>query len=296
MNVKNQGILEINIGILLISFAPLFAKFIELPAHTIIWARTLITFVFLGTILAFTQQKYKIASKKDSLYIFITGALLAVHWVTLFHSIQISSVAIGSLSMGTIPLFVSFIEPWFSKEKFNYWSLIPAFMVLFGIYIITPELSFDNNIFMGLLWGLVSASTMAFRSVLTKQFRSSYSATLLMTYQIAVVCLLLTPFSIHSAGDITQHDLIYIALLAIVVTGGGHTLMVKSLEHLKAATVSIIGSVQPAYSIVYAAILLHEIPNMSTILGGLIILCTAVFETLRHSRSIKKIQVAEEID
>lgn len=241
-----------------------------------------------------TRKSFLLKSKKDAALIMTTGVLLGIHWVTLFHSVQVSSVAIGSLSMGTIPLFVSFLEPLFTKSKLRSKDLIAALAVLIGIIIITPEISLENSTFLGIMWGLVSAFTMALRSVITKNFRDRYSASQLMMYQIAVVCLMLTPFALHTAPDFSKQDIVYVSLLALVVTAGGHTLMVKSLEHLKASTVSIIGSIQPAYSILYALLLLGEVPALRTVIGGLIIMYAAISETYQHSRS--KIQLAEKVD
>jgi len=60
-------------------------------------------------VLIFLAQSFKLPSKKDSLLIVFTGLLTGVHWVTFFHAIQISTVAIAILSLYTFPIMTSFL-------------------------------------------------------------------------------------------------------------------------------------------------------------------------------------------
>jgi hypothetical protein len=38
----------------------------------------------------------------------LLGLILAVHWITFFHAIQVSSVAVGLLAFSTFPVFITF--------------------------------------------------------------------------------------------------------------------------------------------------------------------------------------------
>ncbi len=53
------------------------------------------------------------------------------------------------------------------------------------------------------------------------------------------------------------------------------------MKTIKAAQASIIVSLEPVYGIIFALILLNEIPDMRVILGGLIIL-SAAYYTMRR--------------
>lgn len=54
------------------------------------------------------------------------GIILAVHWTTFFQSIQMSTVAIGLLTFSTFPVFTTFLEPYFFKEKINVKDIVIA--------------------------------------------------------------------------------------------------------------------------------------------------------------------------
>lgn len=45
------------------------------------------------------------------------GAVLAIHWSSYMQSIQSSTVAVGTLTVSTFPIFVIFLEPYLFHEK-----------------------------------------------------------------------------------------------------------------------------------------------------------------------------------
>ena len=53
------------------------------------------------------------------------------------------------------------------------------------------------------------------------------------------------------------------------------------MKTVKATTASIIASLEPVYGIVFALILLGEIPNANQIAGGLIILLVSLVASLK---------------
>jgi drug/metabolite transporter (DMT)-like permease len=70
-------------------------------------------------------------------------------------------------------------------------------------------------------------------------------------------------------------------LLALLTTAIGHTLFVSSIKKFSITSASLISSLQPVYGILLAFAFLSEVPKTSTIIGGVIILSTVVFESLR---------------
>jgi len=75
-------------------------------------------------------------------------------------------------------------------------------------------------------------------------------------------------------------------LLGIVFTDTPHVLLVAGLRHLKATTASLILCLHPMHSIVFAAILISEIPPLKVILGGFIIVGISVYESIRVRQSV----------
>jgi len=72
-----------------------------------------------------------------------------------------------------------------------------------------------------------------------------------------------------------------------VFTALAHTLFISGLKGVKAQTASLIASLEPVYGILFAALLLREIPSPRTLLGGAIILGVVAYSSLRSSRGSK---------
>jgi len=67
-------------------------------------------------------------------------------------------------------------------------------------------------------------------------------------------------------------------------THHGHSVQfIKSLGFIRAQTASVIAGLEPVYGIVLAFFLLNEIPQIRTLIGGLIIIGTTIFAGLKSN-------------
>ncbi|MCA1787905.1 MAG: DMT family transporter, partial [Desulfobacteraceae bacterium] len=55
-----------------------------------------------------------------------------------------------------------------------------------------------------------------------------------------------------------------------------HTLFISSLKQIRAQTASVITGLEPVYGIVLAFFILHEIPALTTLAGGGLIISATV--------------------
>lgn len=69
--------------------------------------------------------------------------------------------------------------------------------------------------------------------------------------------------------------------LGVVLTGFARILFVNSQRHLSGKVVGVTLALETVYGVIIAIILLAAIPSEREIIGGLIILSAAVFESLR---------------
>ena len=77
------------------------------------------------------------------------------------------------------------------------------------------------------------------------------------------------------------NDLLLLVLLGIVFTGIAHTLFIQSLKNIRTYTAGIISNLEPVYGIIIAIILIKEIPGFKEVIGGLLILSTVFYSTLK---------------
>lgn len=277
---KAKNLIEIHIGVLLFGFAGLFGKFVDLPSTIIVFGRVFFASISLFLMLAVLKQSLKLKQKREYLYLLLLGALLAVHWITFFESIQLSTVAIGLLTFSTFPIFTAFLEPLFLKEKLHGRDVLLAFITLIGVALVIPKFELGNNLTQGAIWGIVSGATFAILSILNRKFVKDYSNYVIAFYQDLSATLVLVPFLFFTDFTVRTNDILLLVLLGVIFTGLSYSLFINGLKTIKAKTASIIGTLEPVYGIIAAALLLHEIPTLKVLVGGLIILGAAAYETI----------------
>lgn len=284
MKANTKHILEINVAMLFISTSGVLGRHIDLPPAVTIGIRALGAVILLAIFIKWKGLSFKLALK-DAPAILLSGVFMGMHWVTYFYSLQLSNVAIGMLSLFTFPVMTSLLEPIFLKTKFSKIHLLLGLLVLIGIYFLAPEFNADNDYFLAILIGLVSALCYSLRNLLVKTKIKEYNGSVVMWYQVLVIAVMLIPayFLFETDGFVSQ--LPYIAVLALVTTALGHTLFLFSLKRFSVTAASLMSSVQPIYGIILGIIFLNEIPGWRTVLGGALILVSVVVESLRAARS-----------
>lgn len=279
-----QHLLEINLAMLFIATSGALGRYVQLPVPVAIGARAVLAFVALFLYCKWKGFSLKI-EKKDMLVIFLSGVLMGVHWVAYFYALKLSNVAIGMLSIFTYPVITALLEPILLKTKFQLVHLLLAFLVLAGMYFLSPSLDFENSYTIAIGFGVFSALAYALRNILMKRKVSKYNGSMLMTYQTAIVGALLFPFLFSVTSNTLLGQWEVLVALAVLTTAIGHTLFLMTFKHFNITTVSILSSVQPVYGILLGAIFLSEIPKGTTILGGILILSSVVIESVRSKKS-----------
>ncbi len=280
MNVKKivkSPILTTHIAVFLFGFSGLFGKFFSFSPIFIVLGRTVSASFSLWIFICFFKKtSIKPASIRDTFFFILQGALLGFHWVLFFYSIQISTVAIGLLTFSTFPLFVTFLEPLFLKEKLCLKNIILAFFIVFGTYLIIPSFDLSNNFTRGSCIGTAAGFTFALLTIINRKSAENIDPFLIALHQnfYAALFLLIPALFVNSPLPLYT-DLPLLAVLGIFCTALAHSLFIKSLICIKAQTASIITGLEPVWAIVLAIIFLGEIPDFHTVTGGTIIIFTS---------------------
>lgn len=266
-NAHLKNISGLLLATLFISTSGVLGRYIAMPTEIIIWFRAAIAMVLLYLYCKYKKIDLTIKSSKDYKPFFISGLLMAVHWVTYFYALKLSNVALGVLSLYTFPIIIALLEPLFLKVKFDPMYILLGLLVLIGLFILTPEFNIDSTQVKGILFGVFSAFCYAVRILILKQHVAKYNGTMLMFYQTVIITILLLPtlFFMDISGLESQFP--YLLLLAFLTTAIGHSLMLHSLKFFSASTASIISSLQPVFAIILAFFFLQEIPTTRTFLG-----------------------------
>jgi drug/metabolite transporter (DMT)-like permease len=276
---KNKGHILCHLACFTLGFTALFAKAISWPIVSIIFYRSLIASISL-LIFLWVTDKLPHLKKKDILLHSLLGSLLALHWVTYFYSVYLTSVAIGLISLFTFPVITSLIEPFFEKQVPKIKDILISLCLIPGLILMNSSSGLSIDSFFGIGIGIFSAIVYSFRNILSKRLTQSHSGVSLMMIQSLIAAIVLAPFALRIPISLTQHNVQLIILLGILFTAVGHTLFISSFKYISAKSASIIASGQPLYGTIWAFIFLKEVPSINILLGGSVILGLVIYETI----------------
>jgi len=273
-------LIHLHIGALLLGVTALFSKLIPYSAVDIIAYRALICGLILLVIALFLKHKLLLKNTNILLLLLFCSALFTIHWTAYFQAMQLSSVAIGIVSMFTFPVITVFLEPLIKKTKLHIQDALMGLIVLLGVVLLVPSFSLSNSITVGVAFGLLSALAVALRNILVSKYLAAVSPFTIMCYHGLVSALILLPFAEITPHEINPTNWGLIILLGTIFTAIPHTQKTYALRHESAKTVSMIISLQVVYATIFAYLLLGEVVDLKTLIGGSLILFAAVYESV----------------
>jgi drug/metabolite transporter (DMT)-like permease len=265
------GVIQLHLAVLLAGGSGLFAKFLAVGPGVLTAGRTVFGTAALLAFAMVVGRRLTVRPARDAVGLFLCGVALAAHWATFFLAIQVSTVAVGLLAFSTFPLFTTLLEPVVFGERLRRADVVLALVVCLGLVLIVPGFDLGDGATQGVFWGVVSALLFAVLSLASRSYNARQSALAIAFHQQLAAALVALPFAASSLADVSRRDWIGLAVLGVVFTALGQGLVVASLRHLKARTVSVVFGLEPVYAITLAWLLLGEAPSPRTLLGGALI-------------------------
>ncbi len=205
----------------------------------------------------------------------IAGAtvIIALHQICFISSLQYTSVAASTFLTSTQPLFTALLGWFLIQERVSRRSMFAIFGAIAGMAVITSSETTPSALG-GNLLALLAALLASLYSLAARKLRQR---TPLLPFMLTV----------HMSGTIFLGLLAFVigipllgfdsrtwlglALLGLIPTLIGHTLLTYAIGHLRAFVVnaSILG--EPVGATILAALIMNEIPPWQTILGGMIV-------------------------
>lgn len=283
-----MNFITLYLGIILLSANGLFSKTIPLDATSITQLRSVIAVIAIVVFLSVLKRPLHIANGKKQLGVYGLGLLMGLHWVTYFHAMQVSTIAIGMLSLYTFPVITIFLEGMVNKEKISWKDLLSAVFILVGILVMTGgDIDIkQSSTLQGIFWGLASAVFFSSRNVLQKYYFSDIPSINLMLFQLIAIAVALLFFIDFSAvTSLPASSWLQLVTMGLVTTAAAHTFLVTSYKRLPAKTVAMVSCLQPAVGAFLAWLVLRELISMPIVIGGAIILSVAVYESVAQIKS-----------
>lgn len=282
------GLPSLYIAILLLALTGLFSKLIPLDAISIIQLRGMIAAFCLALFILLRKRNFRLAGIRTYAGVYVLGLLLGLHWVTFFHAMQVSSVAVGMLAMFSFPIITILLEPLFSRQKLKAGDIIAGMIMLTGlaVMVIHDQADLQAPAMQGVFWGVFSGVLFALRNLFQKYHFNNEASDSLMFHQVVAVGLMLAVFVDYpQVRSLALVDLLKLVLLGIFSTAVAHTLLVFSLKQLSAKSVALISCLQPVIAILLAWYVVKEVPELPVLIGGSLVLSVAIYESVKKRQS-----------
>lgn len=259
---KFQYHILLHLIIIMWGFTGILGKIISLDPIPIVWYRVLIAVVSLGIVLPLLKRSLKLNSFREFLNLAFVGVVVALHWVTFYMAIDLSTASLGILCLSTTTIHVAWLEPLLMKRKFSWIELAFGLIVIYGIYFVSSD--FDAQDFEALAYGLTSALLAALFSVMNGKLAQTMAPSKITFYEMVVGGAFLTVLLV-ARGEMTPElfqlstkDILWLLFLGLLCTSFAFLASVELVKRLGAFTVSLSINMEPVYTIVLAIVLLDE--------------------------------------
>ncbi len=273
----------------------IFVKMIPFNSGVVAFDRSLVGMLFLIIVKLLMRKKYDInAMKGNFLELCINGALLGLNWILLFESYNYTSVATSTICYNLGPMIVVLVSPFIFKERLTVVKVFCVMTALFGIVCVSgvfEQTGASSSDIIGVLLGLAAAVVYAITVVINKrldkidpldkaitQFASS-------TVVMFIYCLFTT-----KAGELvfTINTVILLIIVGVVHTGVTYTLYFASLPNVTSQNVAIFAYIDPVIAVVLSALVLKENLTVSTVIGAVLVIASAIFSELYDNKQKKR--------
>ena len=262
------GIIELVICALIWSSLGVIVRSLPYSSLQLVEFRVLIA---LPIMLVFWYSKSgleDIKKKEHRTLLIILGIAITVAWSSYFTAFKLTTIANTVVLLYTGPIFVAIFAPYYIKERKNPKANISLLIAVVGmIFLFANQGLGDRLNTIGLGLGLLSGILLAFIIMTIRKLSTSYSSWTLAITPIIVTSIILLPTLFTHIPTPTNTHLILIFTLGIVHTAFAYYLYVDGIARITAQRASIITYTEPASAIIFAAVLINEIPDMLGIIG-----------------------------
>lgn len=283
-NSVARSVAALNLAVMLFGLAAVIGRFVQAPAAVIAGGRVICSSAVLLALALITRTPLRLAEKWDLALAVFAGLVLALHWTTFFQAIQVSSVAMGTITFSAFPLFLTVLEPLVFRERLRARSAAEAVLLLAGVLITLPPDGLSSGAVAGAAWGMLSGLAYAVLSLANRHLSARYPARVICLYEQATAAVVLLPAVLLWSGSWTAADLLGIGALGVVCTALAHSLYVAAQRRVSAQTAGIVSGMETVYGILFALAFLGEAPTGRELAGGAVILGVSLAASLQAGR------------
>ncbi len=252
-------------------FTGILGKLIHLDALLIVWHRLWIAALALG-IFMLLKKRMTLPKGKQLLWSVLVGLVVALHWLTFYTSIQLSTASLGILCLSTTTLHVTWLEPLIMRKRFSWIEFVMGLLVIGGIYFVAHDFKGEEQ--KAVLIGLVSALCAGIFSVANGKLAQQTDTAALSFTELSTGFIALSAYFVFQGKmslhlfQMTQTDFYWLLFLGILCTSFAFLATIEIVKRLGAFSVSLSINLEPIYTIILAIVLLQEHKLLQTSFYG----------------------------
>ncbi|WP_122664968.1 DMT family transporter [Pseudomonas viridiflava] len=275
----------LHIGALMFGLTGVFGKLASASPSVIVFGRGIFAVAALAVFARFASNTpWQTLRRADWARLALAGILLAAHWVSFFIAVKVAGVAVATLGFASFPAFTVILEGLLFRERIRSNEIVLVILVSIGLVLVTPEFNLASEATSGLLWAVFSGLTFSLLSLVNRVSSKSVPPVQAALYQNLIVGLCLLPMAAPELSTVPALDWLWIGLLGVLCTGLAHSLFVASLAVIKARTAAVVFALEPVYGITFAWLLFAEVPTLSMLLGGALIIIAIIVSGLMNGK------------
>jgi len=278
MEANKKNLIILHLTVLIWGFTGVLGKVISIDAVPMVWYRVLIATSTLFAYFFITKTNIKI-SKKQFIQFFLTGGIVAIHWIFFFHAIKVSTVSVTLVCLSSFTLFTAILEPLIKKQPIHFGDILVGMIIILGIYMI---FKFEGQYTLGIIFGLLAAFAASLFSTINSTFIHKSEASIIGFYELVGGLFWITLYRLYDGSLLNMHfnlstnDWVFLAILGTFCTSVAYVAGVSVMRTLSAFRVALVTNLEPIYGIILAFIFFKNKEQMTGgfYLGAAIILTT----------------------
>ncbi|MEI6116145.1 MAG: DMT family transporter, partial [Burkholderiales bacterium] len=214
---RSQSLLAIHLVAICFGTCGILGELIQADATIITWGRSLFAVMTLAVFsrVAGVSRGAGVGVASRWRALLLSGAMLAVHWVTFFVSVKVGGIAVATLGFASFPAFITFVEWALLRERVSRAEWLRLAVVSAGLVLVTPSFSLADRGTEGLLWGLLSGATFGMLAVINRRSLSGMDAFRVAGAQNVIVFVLLSGWVMPHLGEATVASWLWILVLGV---------------------------------------------------------------------------------
>ncbi|MBI5664884.1 MAG: EamA family transporter, partial [Nitrospirae bacterium] len=222
------------------------------------------------------KEKYSVGGHRGALLLALLPVCFIANSMLFYFAFRNTSIGNAVLTHYTAPVFVALLAPLLLKEKISKTTWTAIILSSAGLWLVLggqasgPQTVLAGNEHLGIIAGALSGLAYAFLIIIIRRIATLYSSLFITFIQNGIVALVLLPFAF--AVPVSMETLTYLIIMGIVHSTAAPLLYVQGFRSVKANEAAVLGYFEPVAAIILAFIVLHEVPGVTSLFGGAMII------------------------